>query len=442
MTDHSVKEGPFPALASSKYWRFFVFTMLYVAQGIPIGVLLFAIPAYMAQSGIEAAVIGAFGALATLPHSIKLFLGPIMDRWTYLPMGKRRPWVLIAQSGIIFSFASMAFIPTPLSNMTLLMGGAFLVNFFVAFQDVATDGMAVDILHPDEQSQAASLMFGGQALGIALTTAGGAFLLDRSGVALAALVSSALVIFIILLPLLSRERPGEKILPWTSGKASEMEPGSRPSGWLDIIASLFRYFFMSASMVFVFSIALYTIGRGLHMALVPVYFVQELGWKDTTFSNLTSLASLVGAIVTMTVGGPLVHKVGRINFFAIGCIAIAGIGLSMAILPFISASTELLYAYRIVYATLDTLTVVSIISVAMAVCGRKVAATQFAIYMAISNFGLAGGQGLIGPLRAQFTDTQLFLIFAGLTFSALFVMRMVKVDHHQAKLEGMDMVAN
>ena len=442
MSDSSRKEGPFPALASSSFWRYFVFTMLYVAQGIPIGVLLYAVPAYMANNGVEAAVIGAYGGLAILPHSIKLFLGPVMDRWTYLPMGRRRPWVIFAQFGIIISFASLAFIPDPLANIPLLMAGAFLVNFFVAFQDVSVDGMAVDILHPDEQSQAAALMFGGQSLGVALTTAVGAYLLNASGIAFASLACSSLVILIILLPLFSRERTGEKLFPWTAGKATETAAGSRPEGWIDIIVSVFRYFFMGTSLVFVAAIAFYTIGRGLHMALVPVYFIQELGWEDTEFSYLTSIASFIGAVVTMTIGGPLVHKVGRINFFAIACIAIAGIGLSMAVLPFIAASKELLYAYRIVYATLDTLTVVSIISVAMAVCGRKVAATQFAIYMAISNLGLSGGQTLIGPLREQFSDTQLFLMFSGLTFTALFIMRVVQVDKHAAKLEGMDMVAN
>ncbi len=45
----------------------------------------------MAKQGVSPAVIGSFIAITILPWSLKLINGPIMDRWSFLPMGRRRP---------------------------------------------------------------------------------------------------------------------------------------------------------------------------------------------------------------------------------------------------------------------------------------------------------------------------------------------------------------
>jgi len=74
--------------------------MLYVAQGIPFGLILLALPAYFAAQGVDPVKIAGFASVALLPHAIKLIDAPIMDRWTYWPMGKRRPWMLIASPTI------------------------------------------------------------------------------------------------------------------------------------------------------------------------------------------------------------------------------------------------------------------------------------------------------------------------------------------------------
>jgi len=416
--------------------------MLYVAQGIPLGLLLTAMPAYMAFNGVEAGVIGAYIGLATLPHAIKLVVGPVMDRWTFAPMGRRRPWVLVAQTAIVMSFAAIALIPDPLNNMSTLILASFIVNCFVAFQDVSVDGMAVDILRPEEQSRAAGFMFGGQSLGIAAITAGGAWLMSQSGIGMASLACSGLVALIMMLPLLSRERDGERLLPWSKGDAAFVPHGTHPSGWTDILLSLKSFVFMRASVILVLALLTYTLARGLHAGIMPVYFVQELGWSDTSYSNLSGLASLIAAVTTMIIGGTLVHWIGRINFFAIAAIAIALLGLSMALLPVISGSDLLLQIYRIAYTTLDVLIIVSIIAISMAVCGKKVAATQFAMYMALSNLGYVGGSSLLGPARDFFGFDTLFLIFAGLTFASLFIMRLVMIDDHQEILKGMELVGD
>ena len=159
MVNHSTD---FAIISEHRRWRFFVFFMLYVAQGIPFGLVLIALPPYLAANDVDPLAIGGFLSAALLPHGIKLINAPLMDRWTYWPMGKRRPWILIAQLALITALIALSLIPDPTKNLSLLTIGCFIVMFCGAFQDVATDGMAVDLLPIEDQPKASSIMLGAQ----------------------------------------------------------------------------------------------------------------------------------------------------------------------------------------------------------------------------------------------------------------------------------------
>src|SRR5262245_32036118 len=75
-------------LAESRPLRFFSFFVLYLAQGFPFGMVNTAIPGFLAERGASPADLGYF-ALASLPWSLKLLPAPLMDRFTYLAMGRR-----------------------------------------------------------------------------------------------------------------------------------------------------------------------------------------------------------------------------------------------------------------------------------------------------------------------------------------------------------------
>ena len=90
-------------LSQSRRLRLFTLFILYVGQGMPIGLFWFAVPAWMAVNGAPAADVGTVAALTALPWSLKLVNGFFMDRYTYLPMGRRRLWILGAQGVMIAS---------------------------------------------------------------------------------------------------------------------------------------------------------------------------------------------------------------------------------------------------------------------------------------------------------------------------------------------------
>jgi PAT family beta-lactamase induction signal transducer AmpG len=157
-----------PTLSESTFWRYFNFTALYFAEGLNMGMLFVGIPAWMAMNGKTPGEIGGFAVACALPWTFKFVVAPLMDRYTYLPMGRKRPWVLLGQVGLAAGLAGMAYVPDPLNNLSLLMVAAFIVSSLGAIQDAATDGMAVDIIPVDQQARANGFMGGARMIGSSL----------------------------------------------------------------------------------------------------------------------------------------------------------------------------------------------------------------------------------------------------------------------------------
>ena len=152
-------------LSESRFLRIGSFTLFYVAQGLPIGLISIALPAWLAEQAVPASQIAYFVAISGLPWGFKLLAGPVMDRFAYLPMGRRRPWVIAAQGGLLLSICLLGLMPDPVENIVLLTWLAFIVNSFAAVQDVAVDGMAIDVLPEEEKGKANAFMAFGQVAG-------------------------------------------------------------------------------------------------------------------------------------------------------------------------------------------------------------------------------------------------------------------------------------
>jgi len=175
--------------------------------------LFYGLPAWMAMHGKTPGEIGGLVAMAALPWSFKIIVAPLMDRYSFLPMGRRRPWVLFGQFGLVCTFAGMSMIPDPLNHLNWLMWAVFVVSSFGALQDVATDGMAVDVIPVSQQARANGLMWGAKIAGISASLAIGTWLLNNYGFQYAILSLSTIIGLIMLVPLFLKERPGGSAFP-------------------------------------------------------------------------------------------------------------------------------------------------------------------------------------------------------------------------------------
>ena len=306
-----------PYLSESNIFRYITFSVLYFAQGIPEGIIFYALPAWLAFNGKTPLEISSYVGIIALPWSFKILAAPIMDRITYLPMGRKRPWVLIGQLSLILSFFSMALIDNPLENLVWLAGLGFMVSLSGVIQDIAVDGLAVDILPVDQQARANGLMWGSKTLGTSSSVALGSWILNEYSFYAAISTFSVIVLLIILIPIVFRERRGEKLFPWTKGTVSEVTANLQLHSWKIIFKSLIKVFFLPVSLIMGIGVFSASIGRGLIDTLLPIFTVQELNWENTQYSQIFSTANFISGLAGMFIGGALVDFFGKIRMITI-----------------------------------------------------------------------------------------------------------------------------
>jgi PAT family beta-lactamase induction signal transducer AmpG len=419
-----------PTLSEHTFLRYFSFVALYIAQGIPEGMTYFGIPAWLAMNGKTPAEIGGFVAIVAIPWSLKIVIAPLMDRYSYLPMGRRRPWILLGQFGLMCSFFGMALIHDPLNHLGHLKIAAFFVSFFGAFQDVATDGMAIDIVPLDQQARANGLMYGSKIMGISASLALGSWLINHYGFATALLALSFAVSCIMLVPLLLRERPGEKLLPWTYGFVSPHAASVQLESWADIFKSLLRVITLPNSLLLIMPLYLMGMAFNFMNVLIPIFTVQGLHWTNQEYAQVYSLASLTGGILGMVFGGLALDRFGKIRMLSVYYILLILLTIAMSGLHVHWENRAFTTGYIFVYTTFFVFSMVGILAIAMQFCWKKVSATQFTLYMAVSNLGYSSGAAMIGPLRHYFTWQYTLLFFPIVAFIAVLLIQLLRSHKH------------
>lgn len=127
--------------------RLALLALLYMVQGLPYGLQATALPAMLREQGVALASIGLLTLLAT-PWSLKLLWAPWVDRARQGPGGRQRVLVplSLSLSGLCL-LAAMAPLPEALSLLLVLI---LAMNLVAATQDIAVDGLAVDLLSERE----------------------------------------------------------------------------------------------------------------------------------------------------------------------------------------------------------------------------------------------------------------------------------------------------
>lgn len=428
------KSSQIPALSENSFLRYFNFIALYFAQGVPEGMLFFGIPAWMAMNGKTPGEIAGFAVACGLPWSFKFIVAPLMDRYTYLPMGRKRPWVLMGQIGLIASCIGMAYVPDPLHNLKLFMAAGFVVSFFGAFQDVATDGMAVDIIPINQQARANGLMWGSKIIAISTTLALGTWLLNKYDYTTSIIMLAVMIGIIMLVPLFLRERQHEKILPWTSGAASPETKKMQLTSWTSIFKSLYGVLRLRNSLLLTLILFIVTGAYNYIDTLLPIFTVKALNWTNGSYAQFYATAKIIGGFSGMLIGGFLIDRYGKkrmMNIYFIGMVLLTA---ALSFLKMHWVNKIFIYSFMMIYNVLYTFACIGIFAIAMQCCWKKVSASQFTMYMTIGNLGRIALAALIGPITANFNWQVALIAFAVMIALAWFIMQFLNINKQIERL--------
>ena len=139
---------PVPVERASFGRRLGILWLLYFVQGLPYGFQVTALPVYLREAGTSLTAIG-LASLLSLPWMLKVVWGPIVDRFDSGPLGRRRSWIVPLQLMLATASGAAVFVASP-DRLRGLVVIVFIMNLAAATMDVAVDGLAVDLLEPQE----------------------------------------------------------------------------------------------------------------------------------------------------------------------------------------------------------------------------------------------------------------------------------------------------
>ncbi|MBT3222822.1 MAG: MFS transporter, partial [Proteobacteria bacterium] len=282
---------------------------LYLSQGLPFGFFTQALPVLMRHEGYSLKVIGLTTLLA-LPWALKFLWAPWVDRYSIARFGHRRSWILPLQAMMVCALIGVAWL-SPATGLGVVLCAVLLVNMVSATQDIATDGLAVDILSHSERGLANGVQVAGYRLG--MIVGGGVLLIFHERIGwMGTFLGMAAVIALASIPvLLHREKP------------------SRPA-CCEVNATIRGFFQRPGIARIVLLIVVYKSGDAFATGMLRPFLADigltlaEVGWL---LGTMGFVAGLVGALI----GGALVGMIGRrrslVVFGVLQVVTVAGYAL-------------------------------------------------------------------------------------------------------------------
>jgi MFS transporter, PAT family, beta-lactamase induction signal transducer AmpG len=372
-------------------WRTGAVSLLSFSSGLPLGLILTAIPFWLQQQNVDIKTIGLITA-TQIPFTFKFLWSPLMDRFAP-SRARKRAWIAVGQTGLAactFALAWDAHSPTVASVAVLLL----LMSFAGATQDIAVDAYAVEALRPEEQ---------GAAVGA------------RSALYRAAMfVSGALFItwgptwgWPVLYGLLGATYVGLLAVTWFAPEP-ELAAGApatlREAVWLPFVG----FFRNPHALQIAAFVLLYKFADNLAGALVRP-FLGQLGYSPVDIGVASGVIGLFGALAGTFVGGVMTQGLGvgrALWIFGIvqgvsnvGYAVVAQVGLVPA------GGTPpgyrwLMYAAMAVESVTSGMGTGAFSVLLLRLTQRRFSATQYALFSSI--FGL--GRTLSGPPAGAMVD--------------------------------------
>jgi PAT family beta-lactamase induction signal transducer AmpG len=367
--------------------RLLIFGGLYFAQGVPWGFFTVAIALRLTSLGLSPSGLGDLMFVAWLPYAGKPVIGLLVDRLSFGRLGRRRPFILLAEAGMAFSLLAMAF-ANPIADRAWFSALLFLHNLLAAAQDVGTDALAIDLLAENERGRANGVMSAGKFAGVVLGGQGLLWIASVAGWPAAYGLAIALLLVPATLVLGVRESPLPTQRPRLLG--------------LTLRAFTSRVVLLAAAFALVVDLA-----DSFTFPLSYPLFRNQLGFSEQQVASLATIGGIVSALGAL-LGGVLGDRLGCRRTLLGACLGVAGLNLAFSACRGLWGHFPVLLAYTAVEGIMVGVVYATMLALFMDLTNPRVAATQFQIYMALLNIKDACAQKLGGRLAERISAPTMF----------------------------------
>ncbi len=135
--------------------KMLICVMLGFTSGLPLFLLYNLLSAWLKAEQVDLKSIGLF-ALVGFPYTWKFVWSPLMDRFHFPLLGRRRGWMFVTQIALLATIGSMGFF-SPQDELTMIVALAGAVAFLSASQDIVIDAYRRELLSEHEQGSGTAL---------------------------------------------------------------------------------------------------------------------------------------------------------------------------------------------------------------------------------------------------------------------------------------------
>ena len=266
------------------------------ACGLPLRLTMGVLQAWMKEEGISLTVIGLF-SLVQIPYVWKFLWAPILDRYSFPILGRRRGWMLTAQIALIVSIAGLGLSdPKNHFNMTVIL--AMLVAFFSATQDIVVDAYRREDLPDEELGLGSSLYIYGYQLGTLLAYGGGLIMADHMTWTSVYMIMGACMLPGILTTILCPEPVINNGPPKTLREA--------------VVDPLSDYFRRSGALWVLAFILFYKVGDTMAGAMTTLFYL-DIGFSKSEIGTVAKIFGTWAIFAGAFAGGLVMLRIGINN---------------------------------------------------------------------------------------------------------------------------------
>jgi len=347
-----------------------LFVGLYAVQGVVVAYFFNFNQIFMQASGVSAEATAKVQSLALVPFILKFLGGPISDRFNLLGFGHRKPYIVV---GLVVQMLGLLGLVAvhPGRYLGAFTTLAVLTVTGLALYDTCCDGMVIDVTPPDDRPRVQGALVAARAVAATICSfAFGAWLEGEVGglerFFKVIYTCAALGMVPLILALWVRE-------PRRAADAERFQ-------W-----EALRVLILPRSLILLAFGAFYaTVGYGIEINLSPYY--QSLHFQEGqigTYASIRYIGRAAGAALMPISAG----RLGRRWVLRIGILMLAASAVGQVLVVGTASAILGAFAFGVANGWNDALYYV----LAMEASDPRMAASTYALFMAVSNVSVMGG---------------------------------------------------
>ena len=343
--------------------------------------------AWATLDGVSLQNIG-FLTLIGSAYTLKFLWAPVVDRYAFPLLGRRRGWILLSQLGLAMSVAAMG-LYSPGDQLLPLAMLAVFVAFLSATQDIAFDAYSTDVLRSEERAAGAAIKVLGYRLAMIVSGGLALILADQwLGWQNTYFLMGGFMALCAVATLLAPEPEVVVAAPRSLAQA--------------VVRPLAEFFKRRGAITILLLIVLYKLGDAFAGALSTTFLLRGAGFTGTEVGAVNKVFGLAATIFGALAGGSIMARMGLYR-------SLLWFGILQAVSNFgywvLAVTPPHLYSMATVIVLENLcggLGTAAFVALLMALCKQEFSATQFALLSALS---AVGRTYLAGPLTPPLVES-------------------------------------